>query len=180
MPTSSEHGKAATIQWFRENEQAISRILDIGVGSGTYINLIKEQNNICVNADWVGVEVWQPYVEKYNLNARYSSIINEDARKIDWASHGKFNVALAGDVLEHMTKDEAITLVDHVLDVAEILLISIPIIHWPQDEYDNNPYEIHVKPDWSHDEVMATWPTLIKAAHIESQYAHCGVYLLKK
>jgi predicted TPR repeat methyltransferase len=179
MPTSSEQGKDATLHWFKENQGVITRILDIGAGSGTYIKLIKEENNVCSTAEWVGVEVWKPYIEKYNLLSRYDRIINEDARTIDWSTQGKFTVALAGDILEHMTKDEAIKLVDELMEITDILLISIPIVHWPQDEYDNNPYEVHVKPDWSHDEVMATWSHLIKAAYIQ-QYGHVGVYLCKK
>ena len=41
MPTSSFFGKQETLGWFRKHEDSIRRILDIGAGSGTYPNLIK-------------------------------------------------------------------------------------------------------------------------------------------
>lgn len=54
MPTSSIWGKSQTLQWFKENQDSIGRILDIGAGSGTYLKLIKEDNNVCSGAEWVG------------------------------------------------------------------------------------------------------------------------------
>jgi hypothetical protein len=179
MPTSSIWGKSQTIEWFRKNEANIDRILDIGVGSGTYVKLIKEDAGICAQSHWVGVEIWQPYIEKYNLSSRYSSIINTDARKIDWRSAGRFDVALAGDVLEHMTKEEAIALVDDILAFCDTLIVSIPIVHYPQGAHEGNPHEEHVKDDWTHDEVVSTWGDLI-VQDWHHQAGDVGVYWLTK
>lgn len=179
MPTSSIWGKQQTVAWFKDNNQNIRRILDVGVGSGTYIGLIKEQNGLCKDATWVGVEVWQPYVEKYQLTARYNQIISQDVRQIDWNALGQFDVAIAGDILEHMTKAEAVKLVDDILSVADTLLISIPVIHYPQGPHEGNPYEEHIKPDWSHAEMMDTWTKNI-VAHWVHPLSDVGVYWLKK
>jgi predicted TPR repeat methyltransferase len=179
MPTSSIWGKHQTTNWFRENQQNIKRLLDVGVGSGTYIQLIKEQNNICTDTEWVGVEVWEPYIEKYRLKDRYNSIINQDVRTIAWPELGHFDVAVAGDILEHMTKNEAIKLVDGILSVTDVLIVSIPVIHYPQGEYEGNPYEEHVKPDWSHNEMIETWPSLITHYWVHPQ-SDVGVYWMRK
>jgi len=37
-------------------------------------------------------------------------------------------------------------------------LIAIPIIHFPQGEEYGNPFERHVKDDWTHQEVLDTFP----------------------
>lgn len=177
MPYSKKTGKIETLQWFQENDKNIKRILDIGVGSGTYAKLIKG-NQTCSDAEWIGVEAWAPYIEKFNLKELYSTIINQDVRLLDWNNLGKFDVAIAGDVLEHMTKDEAISLVDNILNNAKVLIISIPIVHMPQDAYEGNPFEIHVKDNWSHEEILATWPSKIKRSYIKSRKAILGVYWL--
>jgi predicted TPR repeat methyltransferase len=179
MGYSLSTGKAETLAWFQQHGP-FQRILDIGAGSGTYINLIKIKNRVCQDAEWVGIEAWAEYVEKFNLQHKYNRVINQDVRTVDWNSMGKFDVAIAGDVLEHMTKSEAVELVEHILDHCATLIISIPIIHMPQDAIEGNPYEVHVKDDWSHDEVMATWPQYIQEHYRKSGKSKIGVYWLSK
>jgi len=171
-------GKPITLEWFNNNKKNITRILDIGAGSGTYIKLIKQDNNICSKAEWVAIEAWKDYIEKYQLENVYDSVFNQDARLIDWNIIGKFSVAIAGDVLEHMTKEDAIQLVNNVLIHCKTLIISIPIVHMPQDEIEGNPFEVHVKDDWSHDEVMSTWQQYIVKHYRKSSKSKIGVYWL--
>lgn len=178
MPTSSFFGKQETLGWFRKHEDSIRRILDIGAGSGTYPNLIKNAG-ICKDAEWVGVEVWEPYVSQYQLQNKYNKLIIQDVRKLDWNDLGKFSVAIAGDVLEHITKDEAIVLVDKILEHVDTLIVSIPIVHYPQGPYQGNPHEEHVKDDWSHTEMIETWQHYIKDSW-KHDYSDVGVYWLSK
>lgn len=180
MGYSLRGGKPETAQWFKENEKSITRVLDIGAGSGTYIKLIKEEFNICKDTEWVGIEAWKPYIDKFNLEGMYDTIINNDIRKVNWESLGKFSVAIAGDILEHMSKDEAIELVENILVYCDTLIISIPIIYMPQDEINGNPFEIHIKPDWSHDEVIETWGKYIKHHYRKSVKSKIAVYWLSK
>jgi SAM-dependent methyltransferase len=179
MPFSSRVGKLETLKWFQDNEPSITRILDIGVGSGTYAKLLKN-NNVCVNTEIIGIEAWKPYIEQFALDSLYTKIINQDVRAIAWKDLGNFDVAIAGDVLEHVTKEEAIDIVEQVLDFSKTLIISIPVVHMPQDAYEGNPFEIHVKPDWSHEEVLATWPNYIKNSYRKSRKAPVAVYWLSR
>lgn len=178
MGKSLRGGKPEIAQWFNDNESTIDKVIDIGAGSGTYVRLIKEEFNICKNSAWTAVEAWEPYIKKYQLDTLYDQVINQDARKLDWNDLGKFSVAIAGDVLEHMTKEEAIELVDNITANCKTLIISIPIIYMPQDEINGNPFEIHVKPDWSHDEVINTWRSKIKKFYRKSPKSKIGVYWL--
>ncbi len=179
MPFSSRVGKLETLKWFQDNEPHITRILDIGVGSGTYAKLLKN-NNVCTGAEFIGIEAWEPYIEQFGLTSLYNQIINQDVRQISWRELGNFDVSIAGDVLEHVTKEEAISIVDQVLEISKTLIISIPVVHMPQDAYEGNPFEIHVKPDWSHEEVLSTWPTYIKNSYRKSRKAPVAVYWLSK
>lgn len=180
MGYSLSTGKAETLAWFIENQSSIKRILDIGVGSGTYINLIKIKHNVCSDADWVGVEAWLDYIKEFKLESKYNCIINQDARKLNWKALGRFDVAIAGDVLEHMTKEEACTLVDQIVKNCNTLIVSIPIVHMPQDAVNGNPYEVHVKDNWTHDEIMSTWGALIKQHYRKGSKSKIGVYWLSQ
>jgi glycosyltransferase involved in cell wall biosynthesis len=142
MPYSSTSGKAA-IQRIMQRIKPTTG-LDIGCGSGTYAKMFPD-------ARWSGVEVWEPYVEQFGLRDHYDDLEVVDAR--DWRPTASADVAIAGDVLEHMTVEEAKALVDKLRAVANYVIISIPIGHYPQDEFEGNPYEAHVKDDWTDAEV---------------------------
>jgi phospholipid N-methyltransferase len=180
MGTSLRGGKPEIAAWFKDHESLIDRVIDIGAGSGTYVKLVKQEFNICKDSLWTAIEAWEPYISEFKLNSLYDQVINVDARTLNWDELGKFSVAIAGDVLEHMTKQEAIQLVEKILENCKVLIISIPIIYMPQDEINGNPFEIHVKPDWSHDEVLETWKDKIKSFYRKSPKSKIAVYWLSK
>ena len=143
MPMSSQSGKAS-IKWVVSKLPEPKTALDIGCGEGTYAKLFPK-------LAFTGVEIWEPYAEKYGLQALYQNFILQDAREFSTDEH--FDVCFLGDVLEHMTVAEATALVEKAKSWADTVIISIPIGHYPQDEYEGNPYERHVKDDWSDAEV---------------------------
>jgi hypothetical protein len=105
----------------------------------------------------------------------YNTVINDDVRKLDWDMFNPVDLVIMGDVLEHMTKEESIKIVNGVMSVSRYGIISIPIKHWPQDAIGGNPFEIHVKDDWSHEEVMDTFGKYITKFRAKK----IGVYLLE-
>lgn len=150
----------------------VREILDIATGSGTYSNRYK---NLFQDSNWTGIEVWEEFVHKYDLKSKYDQLIVHDARTFDYATLPRIDIAFAGDVLEHMTKEEAVALVDAVLKNSKCLIVSLPVVYWPQDEIEDNPYEVHVKPDWSDKEFLETFGDLVVAAHVD---VNIGVYVL--
>lgn len=174
MPGSSKNGK----QWTKERVSQLlstnSNILDIGCGRGTY-KLLFAENEVISSSNWVAVEVWEPYIEKFSLEKKYNKVIRQDVRLLPWNDLGQWDMVIMGDVLEHMTKEESQALVDNALKHTKWVLISIPIVYLPQGADHGNPYEIHVKPDWSHEEVMSSFPNIVDS-HVEGII---GVYLLK-
>jgi len=163
MPYSSESGKA----YIRNIIGRIKhdRMLDIGCGSGTYAKMFPE-------AQWVGVEAWEPYINEFGLNNFYNQIVLGDARSVTFAHLGRFDVAMLGDVLEHMEKEEAVELFNRVRAIADTVIVSIPIGHYPQDAYNGNPHEKHVTDNWSDQEFRETFgkPTV---GYVENEI---GVY----
>lgn len=149
----------------------LSSVVDVGCGSGTYHDLLAAD---LPGAHWTGVEVWEPYVERYALRQKYDKVAVSDARLFDFASVAPASIVLFGDVVEHMTKAEAVGVIERARAVAPYVMISIPVVPYPQDEIEGNPYEVHVKDDWSHYEVMLTFAG-ISGFLI---HHHIGVYFL--
>lgn len=171
MPYSSNNGKWFTTKFINKlKKYNIKNILDVGPGSGTYSNLYK---NI-IGEHWTAVEIWEPYIEKFNLKSKYHEVINENILNI--LDYSKYNLIFLGDILEHMEKDKAQELVKNILHDNNFIIISIPIVYYPQDEYDGNPYEKHIKDDWTHKEVLESFD------NIKSYYIHddIGVYIISK
>lgn len=163
MPYSSDSGKA----YIRNIVGRIKhdRMLDIGCGQGTYAKMFPD-------ARWTGVEVWEPYIGQFRLNDFYEQIIVADARSASFASLGRFDVAMLGDVLEHMEKEEARDLLERVKAIADTVIVSIPIGYYPQEAYNGNPHEKHITDNWTDADFRETFgdPTV---GYIENEI---GVY----
>jgi hypothetical protein len=132
-----------------------SRILDVGAGSGTYSTYLNN-NGYAGSID--AIEVWAPYIEEFSLYTQYDNVFEDDVR-----NHVDFNydVVIFGDILEHMSKEDALALWSRVSESASYAVIAIPIIHYHQGEINGNPYETHVKDDWSHEEVLNSFDGII-------------------
>jgi glycosyltransferase involved in cell wall biosynthesis len=124
--------------------------------------------------EWTGVEIWEPYVEKYGLDKLYTHL--HVANALDWTTTEHFDVAFAGDILEHLTLADAKTLLDRLKASADTVVVSIPIGHYPQDEYDGNPHERHVTDDWTEEKFIEVFgePT---ASHIDGEI---GVFIYSR
>lgn len=140
MPFSSESGKRFVRYIFSKVPN--DKVLDIGCGSGTYAKMFPK-------SEFTGIEIWEPYNEKYGLYDLYKSLHFQDAITTDYVSLGSFDVAILGDVVEHMTEENAKSVFDKLKSVADTIIISIPIGDYPQGEYEGNPYEAHITNNWT-------------------------------
>ena len=152
MSRSSFEGKPQIKEWLKGLKLQHNKVLDIGAGAGTYPALYRDSLKGC---KWVGVEIWEPYKVKYDLDIHYDTLLIGDARLMKF---NYYDVCFLGDVLEHMTKEEAVALVERLKESCTYIIISIPIIDYPQEGINGNPYEAHIKDDWSHKEVVKTFP----------------------
>lgn len=130
-------------------------VLDIGAGSGTYADALR---NSGYRGKIDAVEIWQPYIDEYNLNNKYRNVYSDDVRLFD---NFDYDVVIFGDILEHMTKEQALKVWKKVSAQSQYALIAIPIIHYHQGEINGNPYETHVKEDWSVQEVLDSFSNIV-------------------
>lgn len=154
MPISSTQGKSEFIHFIDKIKPA--SLLDIGAGKGIYGTLARIAHEVAVID---AVEAWEPYITEYNLHDIYNNVYNVDVRDVeDFA----YDVVVFGDVLEHMTKEEALAVWDRCSKEATHAIISIPIVHYPQGHLHGNPYEEHVKDDWTALEVINSFHSIYK------------------
>ena len=170
MPISSIAGKKDTLDWIKKISPRT--ILDVGAGIGTYSNLINYEQLDYDRLD--AIEAWKTYIEDYDLNGKYDYVFNIDVRSF---TDYYYDLVIFGDVLEHMTKDEAINTWENCSKLAKYAVISIPIVHSPQGHAHGNPYEEHIKDDWTAQEVLNTFPHIYK--HEEYYNGGIGVFYAK-
>lgn len=130
------------------------KVLDVGAGAGMWHDYLRSGG---YEGHLDAIEVWRPYIDKYNLKRKYHVVYNHDVR--DWQDF-YYDVVILGDVLEHMTKDEAVALVQRISTMAKHIVIAIPVVHYPQGALEGNPYEVHVKDDWTNQEVLDSFENI--------------------
>ena len=168
MGYSDPENKPWALEKIREIDP--KTVLDCGAGAGTYLDLIKA--NLGYQTIVVGVEAWYPYIIKYDLEDRYDILYPIDIR--DMASF-QYDLVILGDILEHMSEDDAVLLWNRISEEAKYALISIPIIHYEQGAINDNPYEVHVEEDWTTEKVLQKFSNIVEY----KEFSQTGVFIAK-
>ena len=140
-------------------------ILDLGIGSGFKGAFFREYTDVWDHGVidpsdgiyLVGIEAFEEY---YNpLWKQYSEVIIGDIRKLDELTYGKyypskfreasFDIVHCGDVIEHLTKEEGLLLVENMKRIAlKAAIIVTPVKVLKQGTVFGNPLERHVS-EWN-------------------------------
>lgn len=173
MPQSEFEGKKWIFEqyYYLSNMLHIRSVLDIGVGCGTYANLLRDCRK---DTHWTGVEVWAPYITEFNLEQRYDEVVVADIRYLDFNRIRRPDCVIAGDVLEHMSQQDAVGVLNNLVNLARFVVVSVPIVHMPQGAWGGNPFEEHVEDSYSHERLMRILP------HVQdfSRGQRIGSYIL--
>jgi SAM-dependent methyltransferase len=140
------------------SRNGITSVLDVGPGRGTYARVLAPLGagpRISMDA----VEVWEPYVSRYNLRAKYRRVMVADIR--DWHKF-TYDLVIFGDVLEHMPREHSVLVWSKARQQARFVMMSVPIIHYPQSESHGNPYEVHVQEHLTPDEIRADYGPFVE------------------
>lgn len=154
MPTSDAEGKDWSLDWFRYHLP--NTVTDVGPGEGTYAKLFRPVHE---GVWWTAIEIHKPYITKFKLKSTktrrmYDEIHVEDVRESE--DHLFYrDLVILGDVLEHMPRGSAVTLLETIVEAgAWNILVSVPIVDSPQGEVDGNPHEAHLH-QWDADDMDA-------------------------
>lgn len=125
--------------------------VDVGPGAGWWADLIG-------HGRMDAVEIFAPYVDRFGLRAKYRTVTVNNVLALDPAVYG-WRYAIMGDVLEHLTADEARYIVRTWTAAGVRLLVALPFLS-PQDATADNPAEEHVQTDLTAEVVAERFPEL--------------------
>lgn len=148
MPGSMPEGKQFIKNFLISND--VTSILDVGPGSGNYVDLLKGVGEYANypggtrnNVRWEAVEIFEPYIEIFNLRNKYNFIYTSDIYDLIWIR--RYDAVILGDVLEHMSYSRAVEVIKQATDHANWVILSLPIIDFPQESSWGNEHEAHVE-----------------------------------
>ena len=154
MPNSYTYFKPEIRQWFITNIPTTKRILDVGPGQGTYSDLLRE-----LGYRMDAVEVWAPYVEQFGLRSKYDNVYVADIREFNMAD---YDFIILGDVLEHLSTEDAQKLIEDIYFSEKQCLVAIPYMMAQDGEEYGNSYETHLQPDLTPDVMSSRYSHLKK------------------
>ena len=128
-----------------------AKVLDVGAGSGTYINLLGYYfKNI------EAVEIYEPNIENYKLRDRYKEVYNINIVNFKYKY---YDLIIFGDVIEHLSVEDAQNVLEYAYDRCKEMVVAVPY-QYKQEEIDGNKYEIHIQDDLTPENVLERYPYL--------------------
>lgn len=159
-------------------------VLDIGKGFGKYGLLLheycgvdysrkpepgvalKEQSSIAIDA----VEVNRDYDFPHN-NSLYREIFWQEVMAA-YEALPQYDVVLMVDVIEHLSKENGVKLVEHFVNRGSVCVIASPREYFQQDLFDSH---------WEHHQSFWTAADLRRIANVEYQSTRTGrVYVVSR
>lgn len=173
MPHSYPFGKTEAIEFIKKNTTLESKILDVGPGIGTYSTLLKPFG-YAIDC----IEIYEGYIDAYDLKSKYKNCIIGNIVEFDVSD---YDFVILGDVLEHLTVDDA----NLVLSKCKNSLVAVPYL-CPQggvDFFHNehhliNPYEKHHQADLTPLVMLTRYPNLglVWSNHLYGYYSNIKWY----
>lgn len=113
-------------------------VLDVGGGDGTYGKLLYDYFKIDT------IEIFQGAVEHLKSAGYYENVWHGDIRTS--IIHKRYHLIVLGDVIEHMTVEDAKTVIKMCENQADYVLIAVPYLY-KQGALYGNQHETHLQPD---------------------------------
>jgi len=127
------------------------KILDVGCGSGGYYELL---NDYYKHID--GIEIYPNYVQMFKLDEKYNNLIIGDILNQELNFWDYF---IMGDIIEHLTYEEGLNLIQNIHDSGKFMMVAIPYLFEQGEEY-GNVHEIHKQPDLTKDIFLERYPCM--------------------
>jgi hypothetical protein len=139
MPHSRPNLKPELWAELERNVPWFASIVDIGAGDGSTGEKLRELGY----TETTAIEAHEPYIEEFDLFNKYGTVLCENAwhRQV-WL----WDVAIATDVLEHMTVGQAQWLLYNLKAQGVITYVIVPWLT-PQGAWRDIEWERHLQPD---------------------------------
>lgn len=154
MPYSCELGKEEVKdllgKWITSPRM---RVLDLGCGCGTYGKLIRDKDCHKIGVDAVDYRV------RFRLRKYYEKVYVHDIRDVSFLeSLGRFDIAIAGDVLEHMSIEDAQIVLAVMQKISDRVLVAFP---YQYEQHTGDKWEDHIQDDLTPQIVKERYPSLM-------------------
>lgn len=151
MPYSYSYYKPEIKEHFKTHIPVTAKILDVGPGAGCYSDLLRE---LGYRIDCL--EIFEPYIDQFNLTSKYDNVILGDINNFNFS---EYDYIIMGDVLEHLTFNDARIFIEKISELNKKCLIAVPYNYEQGDEF-GNIYETHLQPDLTPVNVLERYPEL--------------------
>ncbi len=166
MPYSHNFYKQDVKSFIDKTVSKKSKILDVGPGNGTYSALLKS-----LGYELDCLEIFEPYVVKYNLSEKYNKVILGNIVYFDIED---YDFIILGDILEHLSVDEAKLVINRIVKQGKSCIVAVPYL-CEQGTMEDNEYETHHQPDLTHEVMVQRYPEL----QLLVKYQYYGYYHIK-
>lgn len=159
---SYDFGKREIIQWIYRNFDPDETCLDVGACDGKYSDLLGHY------LEMDGIEIFEPNILKYNLDQKYKHIVCDSIVNFEYEW---YDLIIFGDVLEHMTVEDAQKVLKYAEERCRDYLIGIPFLY-PQNELYGNKWERHIQDDLTPEIFSGRYPNTELILEIDTKYAY--------
>lgn len=154
-------GKAECVSWISQNFSKGTTCLDVGACDGKWADLLNDY----LIMD--GIEIYQPNIGKHKLNNKYRRVFLGDIRKFEYK---RYDLIIFGDVLEHMSVEDAQKVLEYAYPRCKNFLVAVPY-QWVNRSHYGNPWEVHIQDDLTPENVLERYPCL-KPLFIYERYGY--------
>ena len=158
---SFNEGKEEAIRWIKDNFNEGDTCLDVGACNGKWADLLGGYLTID------GIEIYRPYIERYNIIDKYRSLFNRDIREFEYEH---YDLIIFGDVLEHMSTKDAQKVIKYADSRCKNMIVAGPY-EYPQGAKRGNPYEVHIQDDLTPEIFDKRYPGFVCIYHTDN-YAY--------
>ena len=158
---SLDTGKKETVSWICNNFSKGSTCLDVGACDGKWGLLLNDY----LIMD--GVEIYKPNIEKHMLWNIYRKVFECDIKDL---TYSQYDLIIFGDVLEHMSVEDAQKVLEYAWPRCRDLIVAVPY-QWVNRSHYGNPYEVHIQDDLTPENVLERYPRL-KPLFVYERYGY--------
>lgn len=136
MP-SFDVGKDQMSWWLRGRFDKGATCLDVGACDGNWFNRIGDYFTMDA------VEIYQPNIDYHHLSDKYRKVYCEDIADF---TYSWYDLIIFGDVIEHMTVENAQRALEYAKNRCNEILIAVPFLYRQGPMY-GNAHEAHIQED---------------------------------
>lgn len=171
MPTSFAIGKTEIRDFLLQQCDSNTKVLDVGPGQGNYSFLFRKHVG-SIDA----CELHGPYIKRHKLSEKYDTVYNMSV--VDFPDFDKYDLVIMGDILEHLTVEEAKAVIEKCKNVKQ-MLIAVPF-EMKQHAGGGRPAsEEHIQDDLTPENFAERYPDFEPAVMVKRQRRfkfHCSDY----